>query len=219
MPTRILSDGPQIDVVAVINGAKPGDPTYMTNRAEPDPLRSPGDLSNVDLPPVSPSFVTFLRGHAVNTDVDTRTVEDRVDRQHANKYVIATQLSKEQQDRATPEQWEELCKKERDSLRKRFICPLCRGGPYKHERSLRRHYQIEKNTCVTVKKAADPGRERKRGNLQAAKRLADPFEYNARAAKRQTYNYKDDMPTTYDDYVDYAHDVEAGKFCGGACKD
>ena len=174
-------------------------------------LESPGDLSNVDLPACSPSLIDSVRGeptsrgHAANTDVDTRM--------HANKYVIATQLSKEELI------LDELCKKERDDLIKRLICPQCRGGPYKHERSLRRHYKIEDNTCGTIAKAEDPNRERKKENLQAAKRLADPIAYNARAAKRQTYYYKDEIPEGYDTYEEYAHDKARGMFCGGTCKD
>lgn len=220
----IHSDGPQIDVVAVMNGARPNDPGYLTttDRYVDIDRQIDLDLDGVDLPSFSPPkdpTPLSLPGHVVNTDVDTRTVEDRVNRQHANKYVIATQLSKKTQDNATPEQWDELCKRERDGLIRRLICPLCRGGPYKHKRSLRRHYQVEKNTCDTLKKAEDPNRERTKQNRQAAKRLADPFEYNTRAAKRQTYDYKKEMPTTYDDYAHYAYDVERGMFCGGTCKD
>ena len=112
----------------------------------------------------------------------------------ANPYVICTTLTHETQARCTPEKWKELCLEERDSLVENLVCPQCLKGPYKHKRSLARHYSERQNTCRTHWTASGVEGERKGSAGQkytaACRRLSDPFAANERSRKRQLYRYK-----------------------------
>ena len=57
-------------------------------------------------------------------------------REQANPYVLCTALTRETQERCTPQKWEELFLGERYSLVENFIFPLCLKGPYKQEQLL-----------------------------------------------------------------------------------
>ncbi len=142
----------------------------------------------------------------VNSMTDKRTFSPRTEatpawrrteamqRRWANPYVLCTSLTRKTQERCTPERWKELCLEERDSLVENLVCPLCLKGPYKHARSLQRHYRERQNTCRTHDKANDIEGER-RGSagqkyIAANRRLRDPFGANERSRLRQLYRYK-----------------------------
>ena len=167
------------------------------------------DFSNMsddeDLPAIKlVNSVTDKRTFSPRTNATApgcRTAE--MQRQWANPYVLCTTLTRETQERCAPERWKELCLDERDSLVENHVCPLCLKGPYKHARSLQRHYSERQNMCRTHWTATgveDPGRksssegERKgragQKYIAANRRLSDPFGANERARKRQVYRYK-----------------------------
>ena len=124
----------------------------------------------------------------------------------ANPYVICTTLTRETQERCTPERWKELCLEERDSLVENLVCPQCLKGPYAHKRSLQRHYSERQHTCRTHltasglqvvcegerKKSSEGERKGSAGQkyTAACRRLSDPFAANERSRKRQLYRYK-----------------------------
>ena len=126
------------------------------------------------------------------TGASCRTVD--MQRLWANPYVLCTTLTRETQERCTPERWKELCLEERDSLVENLVCPLCLKGPYKHQRSLQRHYREGQNTCCThwTSSGLEGDRMGSAGQkfIAANRRLADPFGANERARKRQLYRYK-----------------------------
>ena len=139
----------------------------------------------------------------VHSMTDRRTYSPSTGaRTWANPYVLCTTLSRQTQERCTKEEYEELCLEERDSLVQNNICPLCLKGPYKHRRSLQRHYSERENMCRTHWTASGVEGERKESSqgerkgsagqkyIAANRRLRDPFGANERARKRQVYRYK-----------------------------